>query len=632
MMPGFAVLSSALLALLFIPLIVLYFLKLRREQVPVPSLVLWRQVLADQRVNSPFQKFKKHMLLLLQLLLLLMLILAAMQPYIRGFEGDFDKMPILIDHSASMGAYDYGGGETRLEAAKERVRKVIDGLKSNQQICLIGYAKSARKLTDFTNNKRVLFDALDRIKVWDVESGVEDALRMVNAMGQRHKFKRALMYTDGNVPGEVAMALSFKLDIHKLENGGQNVGVSTLSARRGNEGEWEVFAGLETNSKKTVAGDVKVYLDGKLVEESAVSLDSGGTERFAFSLPVVQKGVVKVEYKPMGFDSLKSDNVAYLQIQSPRKLRVGVKEEFFAWKKANESLGDVEMRVFGEGETMEGEYDLVFIEDGDDEGQLDADVVVVMDSYPSDCQEILVKGGGDEGDLPTAWQLQEELLRYVRFGDDAMFAKQVGYQEGKREEDLEERGYEVLLYGMKGPLILKRVSEAGVRFEMMFDMESSTLPYTAALPIMTWNLKQIAMKRAGLLEVSGDRTGVLPTISELDGEEKVVVMSPGGERLDGEVDAEGKMSGVRANFAGLYKLEGTKRKIGVSLLNASETQMEGVDQIQFDELVASTKDTQMRIDKPIWKWLAGLGLVLLLVEWWYFHKRAGAVRAAAVKV
>ena len=70
---GFQSLGSAWLFLLVAPLVVLYFLRLKRPHVRVPSLTLWRQVLADRRVNSPFQKFKRNLLLLLQLLLLSLL-------------------------------------------------------------------------------------------------------------------------------------------------------------------------------------------------------------------------------------------------------------------------------------------------------------------------------------------------------------------------------------------------------------------------------------------------------------------------------------------------------------------------------------------------------------------------------
>ena len=94
--------SAAWLFLLTLPLIALYFLKLKRPHVTVPSLVLWTRVLDDQRVNSPFQRFKRNLLLLLQLLLLLLLVLAAMQPFFSGKEERGSRLPVLIDCSASM--------------------------------------------------------------------------------------------------------------------------------------------------------------------------------------------------------------------------------------------------------------------------------------------------------------------------------------------------------------------------------------------------------------------------------------------------------------------------------------------------------------------------------------------------
>ena len=56
--PGFFAPAAAWLLLLAVPLIVFYFLKLKRPRTRIPSLVLWRQVINDRRVNSPFQKFK----------------------------------------------------------------------------------------------------------------------------------------------------------------------------------------------------------------------------------------------------------------------------------------------------------------------------------------------------------------------------------------------------------------------------------------------------------------------------------------------------------------------------------------------------------------------------------------------
>ena len=93
---NFNLLSSAWFFFLIITLVDFYFLKLRRQRLEIPSLVLWQQVLQDSRVNSPFQKFKRNILLLLQLLLLCLLIIAAMDPIISGNSND-QKMPIIVD-------------------------------------------------------------------------------------------------------------------------------------------------------------------------------------------------------------------------------------------------------------------------------------------------------------------------------------------------------------------------------------------------------------------------------------------------------------------------------------------------------------------------------------------------------
>ncbi len=100
-LPGFSALINAWWFLLLVPLIIFYFLKLQRPRIEIPSLALWRQVINDQRVNSPFQKFKRNLLLLLQVLLLSALILGAMQPYLSRGTEQAQYLPVLIDNSHS---------------------------------------------------------------------------------------------------------------------------------------------------------------------------------------------------------------------------------------------------------------------------------------------------------------------------------------------------------------------------------------------------------------------------------------------------------------------------------------------------------------------------------------------------
>src|SRR3954449_2056 len=97
-------------AAIFIPLLlILYFLKLRRREMTVPSTLLWKKAIQDLQVNAPFQKLRRNLLLLLQLLLLLLLLLALSRPVTNFTPGAGKTTVILIDRSASMAAKDTNG-------------------------------------------------------------------------------------------------------------------------------------------------------------------------------------------------------------------------------------------------------------------------------------------------------------------------------------------------------------------------------------------------------------------------------------------------------------------------------------------------------------------------------------------
>src|ERR671927_198019 len=82
-------------AALAIPaLLILYFLKLRRREVPISSTFLWKKAIQDLQVNSPFQRLRRNLLLLLQLLLLILLCLALMRP-VANFKRGAGKLTVI---------------------------------------------------------------------------------------------------------------------------------------------------------------------------------------------------------------------------------------------------------------------------------------------------------------------------------------------------------------------------------------------------------------------------------------------------------------------------------------------------------------------------------------------------------
>src|ERR1700687_6488849 len=91
---------------LAVPLLLLYFLKVRRRQMPVSSLLLWQAALRDREASTFFQRLQRDPLLILQLLALLALALALARPAVTVMGHGAKRIVVVLDTSASMKATD----------------------------------------------------------------------------------------------------------------------------------------------------------------------------------------------------------------------------------------------------------------------------------------------------------------------------------------------------------------------------------------------------------------------------------------------------------------------------------------------------------------------------------------------
>ena len=613
----FSSLSSAWLFALLVPLIVFYFLKLRRPRQTVPSLVLWRQVLSDQRVNSPFQRFKRNILLLLQILLLSLLAFAAMQPFLSRAPRVSSRVPVLVDVSASMAAVE--GGKSRLDLAKERIRERIESLTSEQDLALVAFAQSARKVAGFTNNKGELRAALDSLTVEDVAGNLDEALRVAQAMSRTHPFDEVLLLTDGNVPAKSNFDLPFQIDLQKIPPAGANAGIVALSARRSANNEWDVFvqvAATDAFPASSVAIEIRVGTQVLARESVAVGGDTS-TPRLAFRVSGETSTFIHAVLMAGNGDSLASDNEAWAFLPAIRPIDVFVPESMGAIRRALATQEGT--RIFPTKDVPSPtNFDLLFADNAADLN-LPARLGVGMGFVPEDLADVVTLGKGSITAID--WRRDSPLLQHMSF-DEVLFTEEPVFAAAKDETALGSRGYEALVDGPKGPLMISRTEGEMSRVHLLFHPDRSTLPFRVAFPVWVSNLVEHARKLSGTSEAVAASTGILPQ-QKFSGPGEVKVEGPAGKRTE-RLSEAGIATGIPAPRIGEYRLSGPggDYRVGASLLSLQETSLNAVDEVKFGDSVAVTADeTTTKTDRSLWWLVALLGYCVLLLEWWWFQRK-----------
>lgn len=130
---------------------------------------------------------------------------------------------------------------------RSEIGKVIVGQNTVIEATLIAFHSSARRLTEFTNNQRILREALDQLETSDVPSQIEEALRMAQALSRTVSIDTVLLLSDGNIPVEVNFELPFQLNYQQLPSAGANLGITAFNARRSGAESWDVFVRIEAS-------------------------------------------------------------------------------------------------------------------------------------------------------------------------------------------------------------------------------------------------------------------------------------------------------------------------------------------------------------------------------------------------
>jgi len=315
----------------------LYFLKLKRKQLAVPSTMLWRKAVEDVHVNSIWQRLRKNLLLLLQLLFLALLILACLRPGWSGQNRIGERRIYIIDNSASMQATDVD--PTRLDAAKKRVRELIEETSSDDVGMLIAFSDRADVRQGFTKERNKLLSSLDSIQPTMHNTDLTEALRAAAGLANpgRSSFEdltdiqvadavpaTVYLLSDGGF-GDLGDFDIGKLQIQYIPIGEPttaNVGIVSFAVQRSEdkENQLEAFARIMNHGNSQVSFTASLELDEKLLDAATVTIEPNAETGLLFELSELEQGQLKliVDYA----DSLSADNTAYAAIRPDRPINV----------------------------------------------------------------------------------------------------------------------------------------------------------------------------------------------------------------------------------------------------------------------------------------------------------------------
>src|ERR1043166_481304 len=286
------------LAFLALPLVIviLYFLKLKRKPIQVPSTFLWKKSIEDVHVNTLFQWLRQNVLLVLQILAVLFLIYSVLGLRVHGQTSSGKHYILLIDNSASMAATDVS--PNRLEWAKQEALKEIDAAGDGDHGMVIAFNSKAQTLQGYTNNRAKLRDAVRSIELTQRVTRIDEALTLADSLANPARSTEASsVEPEDQKPGQ-------KRDLPGQREGTEAT-VHVFSDGRFAKLSEATLASLNPAMKKTDTATIgnmilRYHMAGKPGPESVdnVGIISLGAVRYSDD-PLKLKRVGDVESQPL---------------------------------------------------------------------------------------------------------------------------------------------------------------------------------------------------------------------------------------------------------------------------------------------------------------------------------------------
>jgi len=646
-----------LLAGVPIAILSLYFLKLRRLPLEVPSTYLWSRTIEDLHVNSIWQRLRQSLLLFLQLLAILLLIFTLLRPGFRGTDLVGDRFIFLIDTSASMSAIDVT--PSRLEDAKKKVARLIDEMSSGDLAMIMTSSNMSRVEQPYTENRSLLLKKLRAIRATNRTSSIEEALKYASALAnpgrssfelsdeQAPEAKPATIYifSDGKFQTMPSLFLGNLSPVY-VPIGSEtprNVAIVEFSADRNVEqpDQTQAFARIENYSPNQVAVELTLHLNDRLIDATkttiaAETIESGpGVGNVAFHLTQLEQGVLRVELDVK--DDLAVDNVAYAAVNPPRRARIllvtpGVEPLLLALSTSEAlKIADVsevdpkhlETPEF-EQSALSGEYDLIIF-DRCQPKEMPQCNTLFLGAVPP--------GGewkkGEEQLQPLIVDFEEThpLMHLVQLGDVDVFRSfSITHPEGGLSLIDSDSDTTLLAIAPR-----QGYEDAVLAMSILDEKDGKVIVNTdwiirRSFPVFVLNVVKYLGGSRGALGIKSIRPGETAMLSTTIPTNEIVITDPDGEKTTVLREGHSMFVYTKTEQTGAYRIregksESHEQSFSVNLFQSQESDIITRPDLQLQHETIAGTPAIGKTRRELWKWLLLIVIGVVMFEWYIYNRR-----------
>jgi len=618
---------ALLAALLAIPILLLYMLRLRRREIVVSSHFLWQQVLLDTEANTPWQRLRRNLLLFLQLLILALLVLALVRPAQVIETISAGRTVLLIDASASMSATDMGG-QSRFEAARTQARQIIDNLGPQDELMLIRVADVTEPVSLYTTDAAQLRAALESMQPGQGAGDWSTALTLAAAGAAGAEQFNILILSDGNIPdvGELPENVPAPQFI-AIGSSGENWAVSALAARALPDQPTQLYAQVQNDSDQAANVSLVIRLDGELWESSSADVSANSQRAFIFQVDQPFQTVEAQLVLPEGVtDYLALDNTAYAtaaEQTTRRVLLIGETPNLFLEQVLRSLPGVQTFRGDAARGIPQQAYDL-YILDGWLPSELpDADLLFI--NPPASTPIFSV---GEARELPTTpitTDSAHPLLRYVDF--EAVNIRAFTPISGADWAT-------PLAQTDAGGLLWAGETDGRQIMIVPFDLRDSDWPLQISFPIFMSNAMNAFTPASLVVGESNLRVGETLKIRSPVDTQSLTITQP--DQTQQTLTLAGEVAYGGTTQPGLYTLTVAAgdapqtQAFAVNLFGTGESRIAPQTALNLGGQAAAAEGEAQFTLREFWPLAALLALIVLLVEWAAYHRRLRAPTRAPV--